>query len=387
MGGSGSLREEFPQRVARARELMVEQGMDALLLFNGPNLAYFNGAIGFLGGRSGSRPFIYLFPRTGEPTLILHQGRKPEARVLTDVRDIRTYPRLSLLPLEVVRKALDDHNLRSGTIGVEMGQEMVLDLPILEFMHLQEALPDVEWVDASPLLWQMRMVKSAGEIAQVSRACEVTGQAFAKTFEAIQPGMREVEIEGLMRSHMLALGGKAPWVMITSGEGNYDFVSKGGGRRKVESGDMVWMDCGCSVDGYWSDFSRAGVVGGPSPEQEEAQREIYQITHLGVEMVRSGVPVAEIAARCNAAIDELGFTITSDISRLAACVGHGIGLVVTELPTLNEDNPMVLKPGMVVTIEPGVATMFGTFHIEEIVLVTEKEPRILTTPQWKLWAI
>ncbi len=171
MGQSGSLREEFPRRVARARELMVEQGMDALLLFTGPNLAYFNGAIGFLGGRSGSRPFIYLFPRTGEPTLILHQGRKPEARVLTDVRDIRTYPRLSLLPLEVVRKALDDHNLRSGTIGVEMGQEMVLDLPILEFMHLQEALPDVEWVDASPLLWQMRMVKSAGEIAQGSRAC------------------------------------------------------------------------------------------------------------------------------------------------------------------------------------------------------------------------
>jgi len=382
-----TLRTEYPRRIARARELMAEQSLDMLLLFTGPNLAYFCGATGMLGGRSGSRPFIYLLPRTGDPVLIVQDGRQFEARALTDVPDIRTYTHLSRLPLEVVLGAVEDRQLSKGRIGAELGGEMVLDLPFGEFMRLQEALPDVEWVDASPLLWRMRMVKSEEEIARVARACDITGEAYTQTFEATRPGMTEVEIERMMWGNMLALGGSAPWVLITSGQGNYDLVSKGGGPRVVEPGDMVWMDCGCVVEGYWSDFSRAGVVGGPSAEQAEAQREIHEITRIGVEMVRPGMPVAGIAARCNEALDTLGWQITSSISGLASRVGHGIGLFVTELPSLNEEDPTVLAPGMIVTVEPGVVTPFGTFHIEEIVLVTEDEPCVLTTPHWQLWSI
>jgi len=383
----GSLRDEYPQRIARARELMEEGGLDALLLFTGPNLVYFTGATGMLGGRSGSRPFIYLLPRQGEPTLIVHDGRQFEARALTDVADIRTYPRLSRLPLETVLGAIEDHNLKQGRIGAELGGEMVLDLPFGEFMRLQAALQQVEWEDASTLLWAMRMVKSEGEIARVAQACAITSEAYARTFEAIVPGMTEAEIERTMWGNMLALGGASPWVMLTSGPGNYDVLMKGGTARVVEPGDMVWMDCGCAIDGYWSDFGRAGVVGGPSAEQKEAQRAIREITQIGVEMVRPGVPVAEIAQRCNEALKALDLPITSNISGLADRVGHGLGMNITELPSLNEEDSTVLEPGMIVTIEPGVATEYGTFHIEENVLVTDEEPRVLSSPHWQLWSI
>ena len=384
MNPFGVLRNEYSYRIQRARSLMEAQGLDALMLFTGPNLVYFTGMPCH---RSGSRPFIYLLTRRGEPVLIVHDGRQGEAQRFTDVSDVRTYSRLSHLPLETVLRVIEEKALRRGRIGAELGGEMVMDIPFSDFTDLREALPSVQFVDASPLLWRLRMIKSEAEIARVAKACEITAQAYAQTYPAVRAGMSEVEIHGLMMRQMIALGGSSPWIFITSGTGNYHLVSKGPSTRCVEPGEMVWMDCGCAVDGYWSDFDRASVVGGPSLAQVEAQRTVHEITHQGIAMMRPGVPVAEIAAYCNEAIRALKFPITSNISGLAARVGHGLGMVVTELPSLNEEDSTLLEAGMIVTIEPGVATEYGTFHIEENVLVTTDGPRILTSAQRELWTI
>jgi Xaa-Pro aminopeptidase len=378
------MREEYPLRIERARALMQEQGLDALFLCTGPNLMYFTG---MPCGRSGSRPFAYLLPRRGEPLLIVHQARQREARRCTEVADVRTYSRLSHLPIQEVRRGLEEHGLQQGRLAAELGGEMAMDIPFADFAALQEALPGAQWVDASPLLWKLRMLKSKVEVACLERACQITSEAYAWTYAQVRQGMSEAQIQGLMLGRMIALGGSSPWVTITSGKGHYDLVSKGPADRRVERGDLVWMDGGCAVEGYWSDFDRAGVVGGPTAEQEEAQRIVHQITWMGVEMMRPGVPVAEIASRCNQAIKALGFSITSDISGLAGRVGHGIGLLVTELPSLSEEDQTVVEAGMVLTIEPGVATQYGTFHIEENVLVTHEGPRALSTAQRELWTI
>ncbi len=363
---------------------MEEWQLDALLLLTGPNLIYFTG---MPCGRSGSRPFFYILPQKGCPILIVHDGREYEARAFTSVEDIRTYTRLSQLPLEVVLGGVDDLGLQQGRIGVELGSEMVMDLPFAEFDNLKQGLPGVQFVDASPLLWQLRMIKTGPEIARVARACTITLEAYDRTFRSVRPGMSEAEIERIMMCNMLELGGHSPWVLITSGPGNYDLVSKGGGSRRVQPGDMVWMDCGCAVEGYFSDFGRAGVIGGASALQESAQREIHRITRMGIEMMRPGTPVAEIAARCNEAVRALELPITSNISELAARVGHGLGMVVTELPSLSETDDTQLASGMIVTIEPGVATDYGTFHVEENVLITETGPRVLSEGHWQLWTI
>jgi Xaa-Pro aminopeptidase len=384
MSAIDSLAHEYPERVGRARALMAQAGHDALLLFTGPNLSYFSG---MPTGRSGSRPFIYLLPRAGDPVLIVHDGRQFEARALTGIADIRTYSRLSRLPLETLLGALGDRGLLRGRIGAELGGEMVLDLPFGDLLLLRDALPAAELVDASPLLWSMRMQKSPAEIARVARACAITSQAYARTFAAIRPGMHEAEAEAMLHREMLALGGQTPWVLITSGAGKYDLVSKGGSDRLLEPGDMVWFDGGCAVDGYWSDFSRAGVIGGPTTEQTAAQEALHAITRMGVAMVQPGMPVAEIAARCNRAVEALDLPLTSNISALAGRVGHGLGRLITELPSLSEADETSLAPGMIVTIEPGVATHFGTFHVEENVLVTAEGPRLLSSPHWELWTI
>jgi Xaa-Pro aminopeptidase len=377
---SNWLRSEVPQRIKRVRGYMEQEGIDALLLFSGANLAYFTGLPVV---RSGSRPAALVLPRRGEPALIVHEARQYEARALGLVRDVRTYTRLSYLPIDALRRAIQDLGLVRGTFGVEFGGEMVLDASFGDVLALQDALAPARLTDASQLLWQVRMIKSVGEIERVQRACDITSRAYEQTFSTVVAGMREIDVEGTMLAAMLGLGGRSPWALITSGSGNYDMVSKGATERVLETGDMVWMDCGCSVDGYWSDFSRAMVIGGPSQAQQDVQLQINTITEVGIQMLRPGTPVAEVAARCNAAVAALAVPISSSISGLAGRVGHGLGLLVTELPSVSEADQTVLAPGMIITIEPGVATDFGTFHTEQNVLVTPSEPQVLSASDWK----
>jgi Xaa-Pro aminopeptidase len=201
-------------------------------------------------------------------------------------------------------------------------------------------------------------------------------------FSTIREGSTEREVALTMMIETGRAGGGSPWVAITSGAGRYDVLMGSGDDRVLERGDMVWLDSGCTVDGLWSDFGRAGVVGGPTPEQTEGQRQIVEITALGVELVRPGRPVAEIAAALNERVRAVELQVTSDISGLAGRVGHGVGLDMTEPPHVSEADETVLAPGMTITIEPGVATAFGLFHAEQNVLVTDDGHDVLSrSPQ------
>ncbi len=319
-----------------------------------------------------------MLPHAGEPVLIVHTGRELEARGYSWVKDVLTFHTLSHAPLPEIVEALRDAGLSRGRIGAELGPEESLDLPVEDFHALQRQLPSVEFVPAGPALWPARMRKSAAEIDCVRRACQATTRAYEQTFAGARGGMTEADVAQLMTVASLEAGGGSPWVIITSDAGHYDLASKLASRRRLEPGDFVWMDSGCAVAGYWSDFGRAGVVGGPTPEQRNLQASIHEITMLGVEVIRPGVTTGEIARVCNAALDRLDLPITSCVSCLAGRVGHGLGLMTTELPHVAEEDETGLEPGMIITVEPGVATPFGIFHVEENVLVTEQGYEVLS---------
>jgi Xaa-Pro aminopeptidase len=362
-------REEYVARVARVQAEMARQGLDGLVLTAGPNLTYLSGYPSPV--RAAARPFILVLPQAGDPILIVHTGRELEAQGYSWIADIRTYSRLSHAPLEEMTQALQDTGLQAGRVGAELGAEMSLDIPVEDFLHLQRLMPGVEFVDAGNVLWPVRYRKSEAEIAYIRRACEITTNAYASMFAQAREGLREVDMATAMAEATLAAGGSNPWSIITCGLGSYDLASKLPSSRRLEAGDFFWMDAGCAVGGYCSDFGRAGVVGGPTQEQRDAQARIHEITMLGVEMIRPGITTGDIARCCNAALARIDFPITTSISGLASRIGHGLGLVTTELPHVAEDDETVLEAGMVLTLEPGVGTTFGTFHVEENVVVTE----------------
>jgi Xaa-Pro aminopeptidase len=107
-------------------------------------------------------------------------------------------------------------------------------------------------------------------------------------------------------------------------------------------------------------------------------------THTGIALVRPGASTREIARRCAQEIKRFPYPVSSDIGYLAARIGHGIGISALEPPNIAEYEETILEPGMVITIEPGVATDFGVFHVEQDVLVTETGCEVLSTAHTRI---
>jgi Xaa-Pro aminopeptidase len=376
---------EYEGRVEKARALMKERGIDALVVGTGPNLTYFSGYPSPT--KSVSRPFILLLPGRGEPSLVLQEGRLYEAKRFSWVEDVRTYHKLSHLPREILIDLLREKRLESGVVGIESGNEMEPNFPIWELLGLKADLPNITFTDASELIWKLRIVKSPLELELISHACAITTRAYARCFSQLRAGMSESDAAHLFAIAHLEEGGSSPWFNITSGPGNYDLASKPPGKRRLDVGDLIWFDGGCSVGGYYSDFSRAAVVGRASTGQRRAQDTVNLATEAGLNAIRPGIGVAEVSRVCNRVLDEAGLTITSSISGLAARVGHGLGLVATEPPSVSEDDPTILRPGMVVTVEPGIATSEGLFHHEHNVIVTEDGHEIISHAPTSLFEI
>lgn len=373
---------EGPLRIIRAKESMARFRIDALLIATGPNLVYLSGYPSV--ERTLARPFFLVIPRSGDPTLIVHTGRAYEARRYGWIPEVQTYDMLSVAPVEQIVRALYRSGVHRGQIGVELGFEQRLGMPVGELERIRDAVRPATFVDAASLLWELRRVKSETEVQAMRRACEITAAAYATVFPSIGPGVTERDVALRLKETMLRAGGDDPWVAITSGPGNYDLATGVGTERVLDRGDMVWADAGCSVGGYWSDFGRGAVLGVASDEQRTVQGLIYDITMAGVGLARPGNTTGGIARVVNQRMSELGIEITSSISDLAGRVGHGVGLDITEPPHLTESDRTPMEPGMVITIEPGVATAFGTFHIEQQILVTQHEPEILSRSPWQL---
>lgn len=369
-------REEFPRRLERFRALLKSAGASGALLTTGMNLAYFTGYPSPV--RNVARPYFVLLPLNGDPVFFSHYGHKEEAERFTWVKDVRYYTELSHAPVTLIRDAMLERGMAGKAVGMELGYEQTLDISHLEFRRLQEALDPTVLLDVSALLWQMRMIKSEAEIACLRKAGQITVGAYEKTYRSVGPGATELQIFRAMQDHLREGGGGAVFLCITSGRGNYDLVTKPPEPRVPARGDMVWMDAGTTVCGYWSDFSRAAVVGPPSSEQQYAQQAIHEITWKALEMVRPGVLCSDLARFCYARLNELGFPITSSIAERAVRIGHGVGLVTTEPPHLGLHDDTPLAAGMVITLEPGVATPYGTFHVEENLLVTPEGSEVFS---------
>jgi Xaa-Pro dipeptidase len=367
---------EHPQRLERLRALMVEHGMQAVLLGTGANLAYFSGYP--CPPRSVPRPFFVLLPLKGEPVFFTHMGHAAEARRFSWISDIRSYEPLARVPVESIKEALAEKELLGATIGMELGKEQAFDFSYLEFLRLRSTLADANFEDAAPLLWALRMVKSPWEISCIRQACKITSEAYGAAFAFARRGMSERHVYLSMQDYLTRNSDGTVFLAITSGSGNYDLVTKPAEEPPLVAGDLVWMDAGCTVSGYWSDFSRAGTVGKATDEQRYAQDAVHQITWEAISQMRPGAKASSIWQFCSRALQALPFHVSSSITQLAARVGHGVGLAMTEPPHLGVNEEAVLKEGMVIAIEPGIATRYGTFHVEENVLITKDGCEVLS---------
>ncbi len=372
----GFERQEFENRLARAQSEMTARQLDAVVVTAPPNWRYFAGfATQFW--ESPTRPWFLVLPRDGAPVAVIPTIGEPGVS-RTWVSDIRTWPapRAADDGVTLMTQVLTDLPRKFGRIGWEMGRESVIRMPIADFDRIRSACAGIEFADASPLVWRLRMVKSPAEVARIEAACQIGSRAYGALPAQLSTGMDEHEVARAFRAELTRQGADAiPFMAVTSGAGGYDQIIVGPVDRQLAGGDVLFIDLGCTFDGYFCDFDRNFAIGRIDDETKLVQDIVWRATEAGIAAARPGATPADLAAAMVSVMSDAGAT-GGNVGRL----GHGLGLQLTEPPSNMPGETVVLEPGMVMTIEPGMDYGQGKMLVhEENVVITEDGCRLLTT--------
>ncbi len=260
--------------------------------------------------------------------------------------------------------------LLSGRIGFE-GTSLAYE----RYARLHSGA--VEPVARYGLVEELRVVKDEHELDSIRRAAQIADIAFERFVdEADFIGKTEAELAWLMEQflHDAGADGVAFSVLVASGP-NAAKPHTVPGERRLERGETVIVDWGCMVDGYASDCTRT-LATGPLPDELTRAYEVCLDAQLaGLDAVRPGASGKGVDAAARDRIDAAGFG-----EAFGHGLGHGVGLLVHEDPRLAEESRSTLAVGNVVTVEPGIyLSGLGGIRIEDLVVVSEGEPEILTT--------
>jgi len=324
----------------RAEELMKRlrgDGFDALLLFQGPNIAYYTGlSIGL-----SERLAAALIPVEGNPTFIVNQLEK-ELRGQTPWFKDKVIWLEHEDPIVILAETIKDRCLASAKIGIPE------EAPWGWVNRLQAALPKARLVDASDHIGHVRMVKTPEELEWIKTACHIADRALETGFSMLHTDMTEADLSDILTSEMRRLGGEQTFPGVLFGD-RAALPHGNPGERRLEPGEAVLVDMGCTVHGYWSDITRTVFYGEPSPRHRKLYEIVLLANRMAFEAVKPGVTCESVDKAGRKVIMDAGYG-EFFIHRL----GHGVGLQVHEHPYIVMDNMLRLESGMVFSDEPGI---------------------------------
>ncbi len=223
---------------------------------------------------------------------------------------------------------------------------------------------------------QLREIKTPSEIVAMRKAADITSEAFEAILPKIRPGMTEKELQIELDFTMYRLGADALafHTIIASGE-NGSLPHAVPGSRRLQQGDLITMDFGARVGQYDSDMTRTVALGQPSPELLKIYNTVFRAQAMGVAALSAGKNCWDIDHLVRDYIDSQGYE-----GRFGHGLGHCVGIEIHEEPRLSTTCHDILRPGMVITVEPGIYIPgLGGVRIEDTCLVKENGSEPLTT--------
>ncbi|WP_319024832.1 M24 family metallopeptidase [Nisaea sediminum] len=366
---------EFGARLERAQRQMAAAGLDLLLLTTEPDVRYFSGFLTQF-WQSPTRPWFLLVPAEGKPVAVI-PGIGAPAMERTWIEDIRTWASpnpadegLSLLA-ETVRELAGE----APRIGIPSGPETHLRLPLAEYDRLRGLLGGATFRDDAGIVRALRIVKSEAEIAKIGTACEIVSGVFEDWSGWLAPGMSEREIFRRFKIACLEAGADdVSYLVGGAGPDGYGDIISPPSEREVQDGDVLILDTGTLYDGYFCDFDRNYAIGVPSDAVARAYRTVFAATEAGLEAARPGATCADLFNAMAGVLSADGAG-AGNVGR----IGHGLGTVLTEWPSITASDRTELVPGMVLTLEPGLEYAPGLMMVhEENIVIRDGGAELLT---------
>lgn len=346
---------EFEGRVRRLRAWQARERLDAVVIVTDVNRYYFTGletSNGLLLSERACAPVFY-----------------------TDFRYlVMAKRRLGFLSSQAIWRPSDEQAALAGMgrswrrVGYEGG------LSAARFGKLREALPNAEWVDISNGLAEMRAVKSTAEQRVMREAVAANDRLLAAVLKQTVPGMSEWEIRNRVRREADLLGQGEAFDTIACIGRNAAECHHHPGDDVLKKGQLLLLDLGVRRNRYCSDLTRTVCFGTPSALLREVHRIVLEANRKAVRAIRPGRRCDEIDAVARQHIDKAGY---------GACFGHGLGhslgLEIHESPSFSVACKTELRPGMLLTVEPGIYLpgRLGV-RIEDVILVTRTGCEVLS---------
>jgi len=335
-------------KLAKLREALKENGLDALLVTNPYNRRYMTGFTGSAG--------IAII--SAEDAVFITDFRYME-QAAKQVQGFRIVQHEKTIIEEVANQV---EQMKIKTLGFEK------DNVSFGTYELYNDKVDAELKAVSGIVEKLRLVKTADEIEILKQAAKIADDAFAYICTFIKPGVTELEVSNELEMFMRKQGATSSSFDTIVASGERGALPHGVASDKViQSGELVTLDFGALYNGYISDITRTVAVGEPS----EKMKEIYEVTlaaqELALEKIKPGMTGIEADAIARDYIKSKGYG-----EAFGHSTGHGIGLEVHEGPGLSFRSETLLVPNMTVTVEPGIYLPgIGGVRIEDDIIITE----------------
>lgn len=348
-------------RVVNLRKYMKKEQIDAMLVSSFANIYYYSNF-------------------SSEDGLLLITNK--ECYLLTDSRytvqaneecsDFRVIT-ISRSYSECLKKLLNGKEV--NRIGFEE------DLPYNRYSAFKDKL-GLDMVGLN--IESLKNVKDEEEIKKIKRSCLIADKCYKHILKFVKVGMKEIEVRNEMLRYMLELGASKESFDIIVASGKRGAMPHGvASNKKIKAGDFVTLDFGCVNDYYCSDITRTFVMGEPDKEMKHIYDVVLEAQLKALEIIKPGIKAKDVDFASRDFIEKMGYG-----EYFTHSTGHGLGILVHDSLAISPNSEVVLKEGMVFTVEPGIYIEgLGGVRIEDDVVVTKCGCEVLTKSSKKLYKL
>jgi Xaa-Pro dipeptidase len=358
-------KSEREARVAKAQRLLTENKMDALILESGTALNYFTGII----WGASERAMAVIIPAKGDAKYVCPGFEEARLREqITIGTEVYAWQE-DESPYQLIAKLIKDAGIVFGNVAIEERVRFFIADGI------RKAAPNLNYVGGDPVTIPCRIIKSPAEIKLMQTATDITLAAIKHGVSQLKEGMSQGELSSIIGRAQNELGGNTDFALCLFGTSSA-FPHGSNQPQQLKQGDIVLMDCGCLVEGYYSDVTRTIVFGEPSKRQQEIWSLEKEAQSAGFKAAKLGAPCEAVDAAARKVIIDAGFGPGYKLPGLPHRTGHGIGMDVHEWGNMVKGNKQLLEPGMCFSIEPTISIVgeFGV-RLEDCVYMTEAGPQ------------
>jgi Xaa-Pro aminopeptidase/Xaa-Pro dipeptidase len=350
------------------REKMNAERLDALVAISKKSVLYLSNAPtawSWQQGRAdGPRLCLVVWPREGEPALIVGELEREVTREYGWIPRIEFYPDYAQTPYEKLAEVLDDMRLRGKRVGIERRV-----VGATYWLQLAERHRETTFIETGPLLDAVRAQKTPAEVELARQACLLLDRAFLSVFSSARPGVFEVDLHAALCETVYAMGGNEVGGSLLSGE-RAMVMHRPPTREPIKAGDIIRTDYHASFGGRNANLSRVAVVGDASSQQRAIYKTLREIELAIFDQIRPGVHAYDLFRFYLQQVENRGLTLRTSI------LGHSIGIEVHEEPMIVQAKTGTLQAGMVICIEP---LILQQYHIQDQLLITQDGVEVLST--------